>query len=274
MDYRGRVAVVTGASSGIGKQIALDFARRGASLVIVARRAALLGEVADECRRAGAEVEPAPGDLAERAFAEAVIARALARFGRLDFLVNNAGVPKHKQFYDVTPEDVDATMRINFMAPAYMTIAALPAMLRQGEGYVVNISSGAGRMPPPRETVYAASKYALTGFTEGLAIDLAGSNIHPAVIHVGPIDTDIWAKAAAEAPVRYSGRKYPPSVVSRAVFDCIEKRRHEATVPRSMAAVFLFKSLLPELFRRGAARWDPVPPEVVQAARRRAAGAS
>jgi len=182
-------------------------------------------------------------------------------------LVNNAGIPKHKHFYDVTPGDVDYTMRVNFMAPAYLTIAAIPPMLCQGEGYVVNISSGAGKIPPPRETVYAASKYALTGFSEGLALDLAGSNIHVAVIHVGPIETEIWSKA--ESPLAYAGRKYPPSIISRAVFRCIEKRRHEVTVPRFLAPVFLLKAVLPSVFRWGAARWDPVPSDVIEGARKR-----
>ena len=272
MEYRGRVVVITGASSGIGKQIAIDFSRRGAGVVLAARRAALLEQVAAECRGAGAAVETLAGDLAERAFAESVIDRAVERFGRLDILVNNAGIPKHKQFFDVTPEDVEYTMRVNFLAPAHMTVAALKPMLRQREGYIVNISSGAGKIPPPRETVYAASKFALTGFTEGLWLDLAGSNIHPAVIHVGPIDTEIWTKAAAEAPVRYQGKKYPPSVISNAVFECIEKKRFEMTVPRSLAWVFLFKSLLPGLFRAGAARWDPVPAAAIAAARERAGG--
>ncbi len=270
MDYTGKVVIVTGASSGIGRQIALDFGRRGARLVISARRAELLQRVARECEAEGAEVEALVGDLAERAFAESMLQRALERFGRLDVLVNNAGIPKHKQFYDVTPEDVDYTMRVNFMAPAYLTIAAIPPMLRQGEGYIVNISSGAGKLPPPRESVYAASKYALTGFSEGLALDLAGSGIHVAVIHVGPIETEIWDKA--ESPVAYSGRKYPPSIISDAVFRCIEKRRHELTVPRYLAPLFLLKSLAPGLFRWGAARWDPVPRGVIEEARKRAHG--
>jgi len=270
VEYRGRVAVITGASSGIGKQVALDFARRSAHVVIAARRATLLEQVAAGCRSVGAEVEALAGDLAERSFAEQVIARAVERFGRLDILINNAGIPKHKQFFDVTPEDIDYTMRVNFLAPAYMTVAALKPMLRQGEGYIVNISSGAGKIPPPRETVYAASKFALTGFTEGLWLDLAGSNIHAAVIHVGPIDTEIWDKAAAEAPVRYQGKKYPPSVISNAVFECIDKKRYEMTVPRSLSWVFLFKSLLPGLFRSGAARWDPVPSAAIATARQQA----
>jgi short-subunit dehydrogenase len=271
MDYRGKAAIVTGASSGIGKQVALDFAERCANLVIAARRASLLEQVAEQCRSKGAAVEAMVGDLADRVLAESVVRRCSERFGRVDILVNNAGIPKRKQLFDVTAEDVDYTMRVNFMAPAYMTIAALPAMLRQGEGFIINVSSGAGKVPPPREAVYAASKFALTGFTEGLWNDLAGSNIHAAVIHVGPIDTEIWQKAAKGAPVRYRGKKYPPSSVSQAVFDCIEKRRHELTVPRSLALIFVLKALLPGVFRRGVAKWDPIPAEIIQAARQRAA---
>jgi NAD(P)-dependent dehydrogenase (short-subunit alcohol dehydrogenase family) len=268
MDYAERVAIVTGASSGIGRQTALDFAGRGCRIVISARRGELLRETAAACEAAGAQVEAMTGDLAERAFAESMVERALARFGRVDMLVNNAGIPKHKQFYDVTPEDVEVTMGVNFMAPAYLTIACLPAMLRQGEGYVVNISSAAGRMPPPRESVYAASKYALTGFSEGLALDLAGSGIHVGVIHVGPIDTEIWGKTETETA--YKGKRYPPSLISNAVFTCIEQRRHEMTVPRSLTLPYWIKVLLPGLFRWGTARFDPVAPEVIEDAREKA----
>jgi NAD(P)-dependent dehydrogenase (short-subunit alcohol dehydrogenase family) len=268
MDYAERVAIVTGASSGIGRQTALDFAGRGCRIVISARRGELLRETAAACEAAGAQVEAMTGDLAERAFAESMVERALARFGRVDVLVNNAGIPKHKQFYDVTPEDVEDTMGVNFMAPAYLTLACLPAMLRQGEGYVVNISSAAGRMPPPRESVYAASKYALTGFSEGLALDLAGSGIHVGVIHVGPIDTEIWGKTETETA--YKGKRYPPSLISNAVFTCIEQRRHEMTVPRSLTLPYWIKVLLPGLFRWGTARFDPVAPEVIEDAREKA----
>jgi short-subunit dehydrogenase len=266
--YANRVVVVTGASSGIGERIALDFAERGAQLALVARRAERLAAVARACRDRGAEVEELVGDLAERDFTRSLVDRVLERFDRLDVLVNNAGIPKRKELYDVSARDLDHTLEVNFLAPAHLTLAALQPMLRQREGFVVNISSAAGRIPPPRETIYAASKFALTGFSEGLALDLAGSNVHTAVIHVGPIDTEIWERAAAEVPVRFRGRKLPPSEVSRAVFHCIEKRRHEATVPRWLWWIFLFKLLLPGLFRKGAGHYDPVAPEVIERARR------
>ena len=272
MNYRERVAIVTGASSGIGRQVALDLARRGAALVVCARRAELLTQVARECEAAGAPVEPLVGDVAERPFVEELAARALRRFGRLDIVVNNAGISKHKQIYHVTADEVDYVMRVNFLAPAYLTLAALPAMLRQGEGYVVNISSAAGKIPPPRETVYAASKFALNGFTEGLWLDLAGSNVHVAVINVGPIDTEIWHKT--DEPTPYRGRKFPPRVISQAVFTCIERRRHEMWVPRTLVLAWMLRIFLPRLYRAGAARYDPVPAGVIAAARALAARAT
>jgi short-subunit dehydrogenase len=270
MDYRGRVAIVTGASSGIGRQVALDFAARGAAVVISARRRELLDEVAAACAAHGAPVEALPGDVADRAFVERMATRAVERFDRIDVVVNNAGVSKHKQLYHLSADEVDYVLRVNFLAPAVLTLAALPAMLRRGEGWIVNVSSAAGKLPPPRETVYAASKLALTSFTEGLWLDLAGSGIHAAVIHVGPIDTEIWHKT--DEPTAYRGRKLPPSAVSAAIFRAIEHRRHEVWVPWMLRLPWWMRLLAPGLFRWGAARWDPVPAAVIAGARERAHG--
>lgn len=271
MDFRGRVAIVTGASSGIGRQTALDCAARGMAVVLAARRREPLMVVARACEAHGVAAEAAVGDVAERAFVEGLATRAVERFGRLDVVVNNAGISKHKQIYAVTGDEVEYVLRVNFLAPAWLTLAALPAMLRQGEGFVVNVSSAAGRIVPPRETVYSASKFALTGFTEGLTLDLRGSGIHAAVIHVGPIDTEIWHKT--DEPAAFHGRKYPPSIVSAAIFDAIERRRHDVWVPRWMKAAYAFRLLSARLYRLGAARFDPVPTAVIAAARERARGA-
>jgi short-subunit dehydrogenase len=272
MDYRGRVVVVTGASSGIGRDAARAFARRGATVVGVARREALLQRLVEECRADAADASYLCGDLGERAFAERVVTDTIARHGRLDVLVNNAGLPSHAQIYDVTADTVERLMRVNFLSCVWTTLAALPPMLAQGGGTIVNVSSMAAKVSPPRETVYAASKCAMEGFTAGLWNDLAGSNIHAALVVPGPIDTEIWEKD--ETPSGYTGRKHPASIVTAAIFEAIEQRRHEIIVPKwspQLIAARWLRFLAPGLLRAGMAWMEPVPPEVVTRARRHAA---
>src|SRR5213079_462710 len=173
---------------GIGHVTARAFAERGAVVVGVARREPLLQQLVAECRRHSPASDYLAGDLGERAFAERVIDETVARHGRLDVLVNNAAISKHKQFYHMSADEAELEMRVNFLSCVWMTMAAIPHMLRQGGGTVVNISSFAAKVSPPRETMYAASKAAMNAFTEGLWNDLAGSNIHVSVINPGPID--------------------------------------------------------------------------------------
>ena len=269
--YRDKVVVVTGASSGIGFVTAKAFAARGAVVVGVARRESLLQRLIAECRADSPRAEYLVGDLAERAFAERVIDETVARHGRLDVLVNNAAISKHKQIYHMTADEAEHVMRVNFLSCVWTTLAAIPPMLGQGGGAIVNVSSFAAKVSPPRETMYAASKAAMNAFSEGLWNDLAGSGIHVAIVNPGPIDTEIWLKE--DEPVAYHGKKYPPEVVTDAIFEAIEKRRHEITVPKRnpmLVTARLLRLLAPSLLRFGMARTDPVPAEVIERARARA----
>ncbi len=270
MDHRGRVVVITGASSGIGYDAAREFARRGSTIVGVARREALLQRLVTECRAWSADASYLCGDLGERSFAERVVEDTVARHGRIDVLVNNAGIPSHKQIYDVTADDVERLMRVNFLSSVWTTLAAIPHMLAQGGGTIVNVSSVSAKVSPPRETVYAASKCAMEGFTAGLWNDLAGSNIHAAIVVPGPIDTEIWEKD--ETPSGYKGRKHPPSIVTAAIFEAIERRRHEIVVPKrspQLIAARWLRFFAPGLLRAGMAWMEPVPGDVVERARQR-----
>jgi len=152
----GRVAIVTGASSGIGRVTAGRLARHGVTVVAVARRAALLDTLIAECRAGAPDSFALAGDLGERAFAEGIIAETVSRTGRLDVLVNNAALSKHKHILDITPDEVDQVMRVNFMACVWTTLAAIPHFLRLGGGTIVNVSSFAAKVTPAREAVYAA----------------------------------------------------------------------------------------------------------------------
>ena len=274
MDYRDKVFAVTGASSGIGYALARALAERGAVVLGVARRADRLDELIAACRAHSPRSSVLVGDVGDQSFAESIVRETVARYGRIDGLVNNAGISKHKQIYHLSGEEAEYVTRVNFLSAVWATLAALPPMLDQGEGCIVNVSSFAAKVAPPREAVYAASKAAMNSFSEGLWNDLLGSNIHVALVNPGPIDTEIWDKE--DEPVAYAGPKYPPSIVVDAIFDAIEHRRHEVTVPRRNPALVmarLLRLLAPGILRAGMRRTDPVPAEVIERARERARGA-
>ena len=270
MDFRAKVAVVTGASSGIGRVTALALARAGATVVATARRENLLQEVSSACREYTPDSCHIVGDLGEKSFAEALVAETVERFGRIDILINNAAVPMHRPIYEITAEEVEAVMRINFLSCLWTTFAAIPPMLVQGAtsgegGVIVNVSSFAATVVPTHETIYAASKGAMNGFTRGLWNDLAGSGIHCVLVIPGPIDTEIWDKFDDEQA--YSGTKYPAQLVADEILAAIGERRFEVTVPRrnpQLVTARLLATLIPSLIRKGVARMNPVAPQLVR----------
>jgi short-subunit dehydrogenase len=266
-----RVAIVTGASSGIGWATAQAFARRGATVVAVARREDRLRTLVDELRNRAPRSFLLAGDLGERDFAERVVAESAERLGRVDVLVNNAAVPMRKLLYRTSVEDAEAALRVNFLSCVWTSFAAIPLMLRQGSGTIVNVSSFASKVVPTHETLYAATKCAMNGFSEGLWNDLRGSGIHVALVHPGPIDTEIWDKG--EHPNRFTGRKYPPETVADAILEAVDRRLHELIVPRrnpALTAARLLRLVFPRLLRAGIARMDAVSAEELEEARRRA----
>ncbi len=271
MEYRGKVVIITGASSGIGYVTAKAFAQRGSTVVAVARREGLLQKLIGACQAQSPKSHYIAGDLGDRAVAERVVDETVAKHGKLDVLINNAAVSKHKQIYHTSAEEADYVMRVNFMSCVWTTFAAVPHLLRLGGGTIVNISSFAAKVSPPRESLYAASKAAMNSFTEGLWNDLKGSNIHVALINPGPIDTEIWLKE--DEPPAYHGKKYPPEIVTDAIFEAIEKRRYEMTIPKRnpmLVTARLLRLLAPAVLRIGMAKTEPVPYEVIERARARA----
>lgn len=269
MELRDRICLVTGASSGIGAATARALAKRGNTVVAVARREALLRELVAELAVDAPKSFHLAGDLGERGFAESIVAETVARCGRLDVLVNNAAMPMHKLAYGVTADDVDATLRTNFLSPVWTAQAAIPQLLANGGGTIVNVSSIAALLVPPREGIYAASKAALDAWTEGLWLDLAGSGIHVALVRPGPIDTEIWQKRQEQSG--YRGKRWPASDVADAILEAIERERHEIVVPRryfGLAAGRLLRRIAPGLLRWSLGRFDPVPADAIPRALR------
>ncbi len=249
MEIRGAVAIVTGASSGIGAATAEELARRGATVIAVARRREKLGEVVERCRRCTAASRSHPTDVADRAACEDLVRQTAADFGRVDIVVNNAGISLRRHAAHASVDEIQRVMDVNFYGAVYLTMVALPGMLERRMGSIVNVTSVAGYVPNPHESAYGASKAALSLWSHGLAVDLAGSGVHVGVLSPGPIDTEIWKKDEEEAA--YDGTLYPPSLVAEGIARMIEAETVHATVPRHFGLVGAFYPLLGGPMRKG-----------------------
>lgn len=260
MDLRDKVAVVTGASMGIGRRIALDLARGGAVVVGVARGPEALSDLLTELHAANAaswvrllDVSDAPG--VRIAFEE-----IFARHGRVDILVNNAGIEERRPVLQASSDDVDRTMRINFGGTVNCTLAAVPVMVRQRFGRIVNVSSAAGRSPVPGTAAYCASKAAIIAFSESISYELEPHGVRVQVLFPGYVLGTRLTRGAAEA-----GMARPPKAVhrtdedvSRAVLKALDSNKFEINVARLETAAPVFRSLFPRFYRKGIVRTQPV----------------
>ena len=177
MDLRGRVALVTGGSRGLGLLIARELGRQGAKLVIAARNEDELSRAKADLLARGIEAVTVATDLATPADAQRAVNAAAFAYGQLDLLINNAGVITVGAFDNLSRTDFDEAMSIHFWAPLYTLQAALPHMRKAGGGRIVNISSIGGKLGVPHLAAYCASKFALTGLSQSVRAELAGENI-------------------------------------------------------------------------------------------------
>ncbi|MBO0982709.1 SDR family NAD(P)-dependent oxidoreductase [Rathayibacter sp. SD072] len=193
----GTVALITGASSGIGHATARELAAHGASVVLVARRADRLTELVTEIENAGGTALAVPADITNRSQADAAIAATIERFGRLDILVNNAGLMILALAADADIEDWNRMIAVNQQGLLYMTKAALPHLqaaaaekLREVAD-IVNISSVAGRTTFPTVGAYSLTKHGVNGFSEALRQELAASHVRVGILEPGKVDTEL-----------------------------------------------------------------------------------
>jgi short-subunit dehydrogenase len=180
--FTGKTVLITGASEGIGRALALILAADGAHLVLAARSAERLEEAAGACSALGAQVETVATDVAQPVDCEHCVERAIARFGRLDFLVNNAGITMWARFDEIRDFAIfERLMAVNVLGTVRMTAAALPH-LKASHGLLVAVASIAGLTGVPERTGYAASKHAMVGFFESLRIELHGSGVDVMIV--------------------------------------------------------------------------------------------
>jgi NAD(P)-dependent dehydrogenase (short-subunit alcohol dehydrogenase family) len=248
---RGAVVVVTGASSGIGRATALLLARRGARVVVAARRAAALAEVAAECERLGGQALAVPVDVADEAAVRELARRAAERFGGIDVWVNNAAVTALGRFED-TPGDVfRRVVETDFFGYVHGARAALP-YLRQRGGVLINVASVVAAVAQPYTTAYTAAKWAVRGFATALREELRGTGVDVCTVLPASIDTPLFQHAAD-----YAGRAVKPippvydaAEVAAAIAALAERPRREAMVGRAGRLLALAHTLAPELVER------------------------
>jgi len=253
--YRGKTAVITGASSGIGRLLALRFASEGARVALVARREGQLRQVASEIETGGGHALVLPGDVAERAQVLACADQAVRAFGSVDILVNNAGYGHHRRFLDWDLDDMERMLRVNFLGSLYWTKALLPQMIKRRTGWLIFMASVAGKLGVPEESAYTASKFAMVGLAESLSIELEDAGVHVLTMCPGTIDTSFFNAEALERMPPVSKRMIiQPERVVDAVIHALARGKHEITVPRMIAAGYIVRALAPGFMRRNTKR--------------------
>ena len=253
--YQNKTALITGASSGMGRLLALRFARAGARVALVARRESELAQLARQIEQAGGTALVLPCDVGDRAQVFAAAEKALAAFAAVDILVNNAGYGHHRRFVDWDLDDMEHMMRVNYLGTLYWTKALLPQMVERHSGWLVFVASVAGRLGVPEESAYAASKFAQVGLAEALAIELEDAGIHVLTVCPGTINTPFFDAEALERMPPVSKRMMiQPELVIDAIVDALARGKHEITVPRFIAMGYLVRLLAPEFMRRNTKR--------------------
>ncbi len=246
MDWVDRVAIVTGASSGVGRAVARALVARGARVAMVARSRDKLAELLDELGSAHAESFPL--DVTDRAGVEALPAQVVERFGRLDVLVNNAGVNHRGELIERSADELVSILETNLTAPILLTRAALPHL--RGGGAIVNVASLAGKVPVPHEATYSATKAGLRAFSRALAVELHEKDIHVATVCPGPIDTGFFGDLSTVPDLVFSQPMSSAEEIADAVLHAVESRSAEIDVPALSGKLATLGYLSPQIFTR------------------------
>ena len=192
-------------------------------------------------------------DVADAAGLRAALADLEARLGGIDVFIANAGIGQYGPFVDAPPDELDRVVQVNVLGVMHAVQAVAPGMIARRRGHVVVVSSIAGRIGVPFEAVYSASKFAVTGLTEALAVELAPYGIGVSMVNPGPVDTEFF-RARGHEYAKDRPRKVPTDDVVRAVFAVVDGGKLERHVPRSLGGAVVVRHLVPGLLRWGTNR--------------------
>ena len=249
MNIRGSTALVTGATSGIGRATAVALARAGARVIATGRDANALAVVRDAT--GGTSVA---ADLGNPADIERLAAAALDGSQTVEILINNAGIGWEGPFAAMPSEKIDDLVAVNLLGSVRLTRALLPAMLERRRGHIVNVASIAGHVGVRDEALYAATKSALLTFSEGLRYEVRPSGVRVSTVSPGVVDTDFFARRGSPFS-RSRPRPIPPERVAHAIVRAIERNRDEVVVPGWLRFPIRLHGVWPGLYRALAGRF-------------------
>ena len=262
-DLTGKVAVITGASSGIGRATALSLAREGVRVVLGARRTDRLQEAVQTIKGAGGEARALQTDVSRSEEVERLVREAVEAFGRLDLLVNNAGLGYFGPLESMPREDIRHLFDVNVMGTIYGIQAAVPIMRSQRSGHIITVSSVVGKRATPGNAVYSATKFAQVALSEALRLELADAGIPVSIICPVSTTTEFFEVAAARSPLKFhpAGPVYSSEQVAQIIVRCARRPRTEVLVYRPARLMVVLNAVWPRLMDHAlAAYWKKVRP--------------
>lgn len=246
----GTTVVITGATSGIGRETAREFAKAGSKVVVAGRRKERLLELVSEIEEKGGQALAVQTDVADQAQVEKLIERTVEHFGRVDVLVNNAGVAIASRFEEMSLDDFRRLMDVNFWGAVFACRAVVPQMRKQrGGGVILNVSSIFGKRGMPFETAYCASKFALAGFSEALRAELMSEGVDVCTIFPGAVQTEIFDAAANNTGLELPSYvpKFPADQMAKLIVQTARFPQAEVVAAFDAQAINIAKTVAPVL---------------------------
>ena len=247
MKFQNRIVVITGASSGIGKASAVEFAKNGANVILIGRRNEKLLEVEKKISKYKVSTLVCVCDVSNKSQVKEMSKQVLEKFGKIDILVNNAGFAIYGKVSDLEIEQMESQIATNYFGMVYCIKNFLPKMLDQNSGHIVNIASVAASFGLPGLASYSASKFAMLGFSEGLQHELNGTDVHVTVVSPIMVRTNFFDHSSFESMPKFSPTSLSAETVAKSVLKAAKSKRLEIIVPSIVRGAIWTKQTFPYL---------------------------
>ncbi|RXI99569.1 SDR family oxidoreductase [Anaerobacillus alkaliphilus] len=257
MKVNNKIIVITGASSGIGLTLAKDVARKGGIPILLARSTNKLQQASDEIiKTTGIEAPYYTLDVTNNKEVSDVFAQILEKYQKIDVLINNAGYAIFDTFLEAKTEDIEGMFAVNVFGLISCTKAALPNMLKENTGHIINIASQAGKLATPKSSVYSATKHAVLAISNSLRMELADTNIFVSSVNPGPIKTPFFDRADLTGNYTKNVERFmlDPAFVSQKILQLVDKPKRELNLPNWMGVGTTLYQLFPGLVEKFAGK--------------------